>query len=271
MANQNHAVDAGIGLPEWPSGTQPTMTVARCSLIVLMIAAVSTRAFGHDALSALATWGNFGDAAPCQRVVSSAALDCGAAAAAARRVCYAAALDGGACDETARAAELDAARTRALDAIASGCSEQQAARLKASGVADLLADAIRACRAIERGIVEPVYAPLRARDSADAAASTRACVAATAAAATQLGWRAAATWKWTFEMIAGRSLTVAQKGGLAGRAAIRVNRGRVAVGRMLATRCTGAEFTAIYAQPADNLLAGVAQAGSCFAEAAFQQ
>jgi len=241
------------------------------ALVVVLMIGSATRGGAHDGLSALADWGDFGDAAPCQRTLSAAALACGRSAAAVRQACYDAALAGGSCDRAALDATLAAARTRALDAVEAGCNEQQALRLKASGVWDLLADTVRACAALGR-VVEPAYAPVRAGGAVRSArGAERACIGAVAGAAAKLGTRAATTWRRTFDAIAGRALDPEHKEALAAKAAARVRRSRAAVGRMLASRCSDAQIAALYAQPADSLLAAAALAGSCFAEGAFQQ
>ncbi|MEO8601338.1 MAG: choice-of-anchor B family protein [bacterium] len=243
------------------------MTLRFAFAIALFGTLVADSARAHPGASSLAAWGNLGTAAPCQRAVAAAAAACAIAALDARAACHEAALAGQTCDAATLAARLATARRTALDAVEAACSEADAAPLGRADRAAVLADAVRACRAVE-SLGEAPYAPL---DTSADSPPRRACVQTTAAAARNLGRYAVRTWRRALDRIASDDLPVGERDSIAGRAAERIERLRRVLAAAVTRRCGGDAFTATYHQSADQFFAAMAQGGNCFAGSVYAQ
>ena len=205
----------------------------------------------HDAVSALVSWGDFGEAAPCQRVVAAATERCIDAALAVRATCA----DGTPCDEAA----IVAARQAALDAIERACRSSDATALSRTDLSRLEADAVRACRDVTTLLAD-------AWPGGGDPAPTAACTAARAGAVGRLGRFAVRAWRRAFDHIASMAMAPAEKEALAARAARRIDRlGALLAGRVRATCDTPAD------PGAGRALAAAAVAARCYAGDVYAQ
>jgi choice-of-anchor B domain-containing protein len=205
----------------------------------------------HDAVSALAEWGDFGAAAPCQRALGAAVERCIDAALAVRSACA----DGAPCDEAA----IVAARQAALDAIERACRPSDAGALSRTDLARLEVDAVRACRSVTDRLVD-------AWRAGGNAAPAMPCARARATAAARLGRFAVRAWRRAFDHIASLPMTPPAKEALAARAARRIDR----VAAVLAARL-GAACDAPADPAAGRVLAAAALAARCFAGDVYAQ
>jgi len=239
----------------------------RFAAAALVALAAISPARAHAGQSSFVAWGNFGAAAPCQRVIAAAAERCAVAALEARAACHETSLAGVPCDVDATAARIAAARSSAIEAIDGGCDDVQAAALGYEDRAAALAGAVRACRAVE-ALGDTPYTSLTS--GADDA-SRSACVQATAAAARDMVRYGVRSWRHTLDRIAVDDLPVATRDQLAARTAEGIERLQRIFAASTVRRCGADGFRAVYGQSPDQLFAAMAQAGACFAGAAYAQ
>jgi len=213
-----------------------------------------------------AEWGGF-DAGTlrCQRIVARAATDCAATAWQIRRACRETALAGAACvpDSDPR---ISAARSAALDAVDSACTEHQLGNLQFLGYFDSHLDVTNFCQHVWPDAADSVVFVPALASKGDAG---RRCGEAAADAASEVMQYIFRSRRRCMDRAADMSRTSPERAALLTRAARGATFALQRVVARLALRCP--EIDSIYGRSAAALVDVLAQRADCLGGAFYIQ
>lgn len=236
----------------------------------LALVATTSPASAHGVRLKFEDWGGFSPGGVrCQRSIARAAAKCAATAWAVRRACLSARMNGQPCDENAAQAAVEQARRAATDDVDARCSELQVFELQFLGSFDLQADVTNFCRAWQTAAESAVFGPVP--DQAPLPGDRARCVAAAAAATTDVLELVGRQRRTCMDRIASLPLAAAKRGPLLDVGAHRIGHSVAAVAERLAAHCAPEQFAAIYGRSPAQFVAGIAARADCIGGAFYIQ
>jgi len=244
----------------------------------LLIAGAPRLVRAHGLPIPLAFWGGFDStAAQCQHGIARAADICGRGAWHVRAACGTTALTGGICDTASDDAALQRIETAALSVYYRECPSAQDGKgiLQVAGfglASEAAIDITNFCESSATAVGSAVYrAPLQNQPLAQLDANARACVAATAKAATALLRVAYRSRRRALDLIATEMLTPSQKDTIVAQSTARIQAVEATLATRLSIACDPAIFQTVYNLSPAQVLAPIAQRADCLSASAYVQ
>ena len=233
-------------------------------LLSLLLFGWPETALAHTIKLDLALWGDFEDAAQCQRAVGRAAAQCITEAVSVRRACHQMEMSGTPCDQAAVDAAVGVARTRALNIVDGACTLEQLNSLGFANVRDCENDVISACRELDVAAESASFGPVsRGGTGGPVSEPIQICVEQAAAAAGKLLRAAFEARLRAFDKIAASDLTLDEKEALLKGSAMRIARTLATLQQHVRARCSDTRFAAIYGRDVSTFLEALARRTDC--------
>jgi cysteine-rich repeat protein len=224
----------------------------------------------HGEPAELKDWGGLGGKiARCQRRIGAAGRSCAFLAWEARRACGESVIEGRECDERATDDTVRSAQTNARLAVNQPevCTFLEVQNLRFIDLFEALTDVTRVCRDAESNLTDLVF-----ESHGDAGPEpTRACRLAASGAATSLFRYALRLRNGALDRIITSPLALAGKEALLSWSEARILRARAALREVVQSRCSAADFHAVYGFTLDAFLTEVANQADCTVAGTYAQ